>query len=83
MCSTISVPVSWPTARSSSRISHPAFLWLQTAGRADLERRAPVIPATGNNGRLPCCVLLHRGLFRDGFYGRPQVNKDLPAFFKA
>ena len=43
-----------------------AVLRLQPAGRKDLGRRARVILAPGDDGRLPCFLLLHQGVFRNG-----------------
>ena len=44
----------------------PAVLRLQPAGREDLGRRARIVLAAGDDGRLPRLVLLHQGVFRDG-----------------
>ena len=44
----------------------PAVLRLQPAGRKDLGRRARIVLAAGNDGRLPGLLLLHQGVFRDG-----------------
>ena len=46
--------------------SQPAVLRLQPAGRKNLGRRARVILAPGNDGRLPRLLLLHQGVFRNG-----------------
>ncbi len=49
-----------------------ALLRLQQAGRKDLGRRARVVLAPGDDGRLPCVVLLHQGVLRNGPHRGPQ-----------
>ena len=52
--------------------SDAAVLRLQPAGRQDLGRRARVILAAGDDGRLPGLLLLHQGVLRDGSHRGSQ-----------
>ena len=52
--------------------SQPAVLRLQPAGRKDLGRRARIILAPGDDGRLPGFLFLHQSVFRDGPHRRSQ-----------
>ena len=45
---------------------HRAILRRQPAGRHGLARPAGRVLAPGHDGRLPCRLLVHQGLFRDG-----------------